>query len=164
MCYIRRIYFSCFHEDMNVTPPRPLTPCNLAIWKGSKSSPFFCISSFYGRRSVRNADENIIRDRPCPQCHEEELRLALDQEWHEFLRKNVKRTTTPDMLFYMEKRDRIFDNNYYLEWEQLHRNLVKKCLDDIKAKYGPFGDKDEEVEEPSSESSTSKQHHIDHRK
>ncbi|KAI6081150.1 hypothetical protein F4821DRAFT_265222 [Hypoxylon rubiginosum] len=167
MCRARNIYFSCLHEDMNVTPPHPLAPCDEAILRDTGSGPVFCVSSFHGWKSVRDKDEDIIRERPCTRCYIKELREALWKDWVTFINENAQLTTTGDMLFYMEQRDNLFKDPdvHYWNLEQKHRSLVKKCLDDIQAKYGPpvYEEavyKEEEADFLSSESSTPKRRHF----
>ncbi|KAI1776254.1 hypothetical protein F4818DRAFT_440620 [Hypoxylon cercidicola] len=162
MCWIRRVYFSCGHEDINVTPPRPIAPCWQAILRGSVANPIRCAPAYCKRRSPNDKDEDIRRDRPCVRCEQKELRESLDKEWGEFVKNNAATTTTSEMLFYMEERDKIFEDvdNHYWDWDQLQGILLEKCKEDIKAKHGSVGGGEQEAPASSSESSPRKQRHM----
>ncbi|KAI4862071.1 hypothetical protein F4820DRAFT_451296 [Hypoxylon rubiginosum] len=141
MCWIRPVYFSCNHEDMNVTPPRPRTPCPHAILRGSVANPIYCGLALCGRRSLRDTDENIYRDGSCARCEEKGLRYGLDKDWDKFVKQNVLKVTTSEMLFYMKQREAIFEDpdTHYWDWDQMHSILLEKCKQDIEAKYSTNG-------------------------
>ncbi|KAI0139417.1 hypothetical protein F4776DRAFT_616082 [Hypoxylon sp. NC0597] len=151
MCWWRRIYFTCRHEDMDVTPPRPIKPCLFAIWTGSAQQPNYCREGTRERTDRNNWEDAIWHDRPCIMCEKRQLKQHLDENWHSFMRRNFRRLTEPEMTFFQENRDRIFEENYYWDWSELHANFIDDVRQDIQTKYGPRRYEEEEFQESSSE-------------
>ncbi|OTA98309.1 hypothetical protein M426DRAFT_17540 [Hypoxylon sp. CI-4A] len=115
MCWFRRIYFSCRHEDMNVTPPRPIKPCENALRTGTPQRPKYCHTSGLERTRRNDWANAIVRERPCIPCEQRQIRARLDQDWQSFMRQNLRRLAQVEVTHYEETRRRIFDN-YYLDW------------------------------------------------
>ncbi|KAI0166938.1 hypothetical protein GGR52DRAFT_584795 [Hypoxylon sp. FL1284] len=137
MCLIRRIYFSCKHEDRNVTPPRPMTPCILAHLKGSFESPHYCPLTDPKCVMSKNKEDDIYRDWPCVRCEEKELKRKLDKVWNDFVVENIPKVSVSEMFFYMTERDKIFDRKiHHRNWEMMQDTLIGICKWDIEEKYG----------------------------
>ncbi|KAI1473312.1 hypothetical protein K445DRAFT_321991 [Daldinia sp. EC12] len=135
MCWWRRVYFTCRHEDQDVTPPRPIKPCDNAIRTGSADYPNYC-SEGSRQKTRRNAwTDAIFRERPCIPCEKREERQRLDQEWNSFMHQTMRTLTVPEVAFYQEQREQIFDS-YYWYWSDMQRDLINSCREDIQMKYG----------------------------
>ncbi|KAI0834693.1 hypothetical protein F5Y06DRAFT_300324 [Hypoxylon sp. FL0890] len=136
---------------MDVTPPRPIKPCNFAVRTGSKQRPNYC-SEAARQRTKRNVWEDAVwRERPCIPCEQRQLKQVLDENWHSILRRNFHKLTEPEISFYQECRREIFEDNYYWDWSELHANLIDDLRQDIRAKYDSGRYEDGEAPGPSSE-------------
>ncbi|KAI1138601.1 hypothetical protein F5Y05DRAFT_413222 [Hypoxylon sp. FL0543] len=133
---------------MDVTPPRPIKPCNFAVITGSKKRPNYCDEARRERTRRNNWADAIWHERPCIPCEQRQLRQALDENWHAFLRRNFQKLTEPEMAFYQDRRNEVFEENYYWDWSELHANLIDDIRQDIHAKYdsGSYGEG--EVQQP----------------
>ncbi|KAI1390769.1 uncharacterized protein F4822DRAFT_426614 [Hypoxylon trugodes] len=121
---------------MDITPPRPIKPCEYAISTGSPKKPHYC-DSFTRERTRRNDwDEAIVRDRPCIPCYKRHLQMSLDLDWYSLMRQVIRVITDEEYEAYRAYRMKIFEEYYYWDWQRLHANLLDDCRVDIQAKYG----------------------------
>ncbi|KAI1415434.1 hypothetical protein F5Y13DRAFT_187542 [Hypoxylon sp. FL1857] len=120
---------------MDVTPPRPMKACYFAVRAGRPRRPNYCRPDFCELTRRNSWSDAAWHDRPCAPCERRELKQRLDEDWHSFLRRNFRRLTEPEITFYQNQREQIFEN-YYWDWGQLHANIMNNIRQDIQAKYG----------------------------
>ncbi|KAI1206935.1 uncharacterized protein F4807DRAFT_437723 [Annulohypoxylon truncatum] len=149
MCLWRRVYFSCRHEDANVTPPRPVKPCPWAILRGSLAFPVYCPAEKRGLSVRFNFQDAVIRDRPCIPCQEMQLKRRLDEEWHAFSREFLWKSSEKEMVCYVTSRQEMFTNNHFEFWEELQALFIDKCKYEMRDKPYMYGE--EYMEEPKEE-------------
>ncbi|OTA94597.1 hypothetical protein M434DRAFT_29746 [Hypoxylon sp. CO27-5] len=121
---------------MDVTPPRPIKPCNFALRTGSRQRPNYCSVATRDRTRRNNRTDAIWRDRPCIMCEKRQLKQVLDENWHSFMRRNFRKLTEPEITLFQENRDEIFEENYYWDWSELHANFIDDIRHEIQVKYG----------------------------
>ncbi|KAI2466041.1 hypothetical protein F4781DRAFT_368616 [Annulohypoxylon bovei var. microspora] len=134
MCWWRRVYFNCRHEDTDVTPPQPILACEWAILIGSIEDPVYCGPRTREKTTPNVWKDAIIRDRPCSPCQQIQLRRRLDEEWHSFMRSYIGVFTLSEMEWYVKSRRDMFDCNHYGFWQELQATYINNCRGDIKAK------------------------------
>ncbi|KAI1376548.1 hypothetical protein F4677DRAFT_445345 [Hypoxylon crocopeplum] len=134
MCWWRRVFFTCGHEDADVTPPRSVKPCDNAIRTGSIQEPNYCSETGRVRTPRRDSEGAEWRERPCIPCEKRRLREDLDGEWNAFVGESIYILTEPEMTSYIERRDEIFDLAYYWDWAELHTKFLDTCKEDVENK------------------------------
>ncbi|KAI0895219.1 hypothetical protein F4806DRAFT_92898 [Annulohypoxylon nitens] len=87
MCYIRRVFYSCLHEDFDVTPPRAILYCrkvvpNIGSSRSASSSVKPC-RSVYTLPLTRQADvyARIVRSNICEFCAQVPGLLSNPDAW-----------------------------------------------------------------------------------
>ncbi|KAI0007703.1 hypothetical protein F4779DRAFT_619303 [Xylariaceae sp. FL0662B] len=121
MCKIRRVYFSCGHEDTDVTPPGSILACENAVATGN-----YCPEESMGRTAHNAWYDAVRRDRPCIPCERRQIREQLDRQWRQFVRDMRADFAPPTgIAYYQEQRRRMIDSAYYLDWEMLQDRLIR---------------------------------------
>ncbi|KAI1075899.1 hypothetical protein F5B20DRAFT_594685 [Whalleya microplaca] len=131
MCWLRRVYFSCKHEDKDVTPPRSIKRCEKAASKN-----FYC-ADYHMRRTKRGAKEDaIIRDWPCENCKTKQLRDELDKKWEEVLDFLMDLSVDEvEIELYEDERDEMFSTFDDRDWDVQHGAFIEACLETIRERY-----------------------------
>ncbi|KAI1450095.1 hypothetical protein F5Y02DRAFT_172484 [Annulohypoxylon stygium] len=140
MCMWRRVYFSCQHEDGNVTPPRAIKPCPWAILRGSVLNPLYCPE---GKRALSvpfNFQDAVVRDHPCIPCQEMQVKKRLDEEWHAYAREHLWKASDREMVGYVTARQEMFAANHFTFWPELQTLFMTRARQEMKDKPYIYGE------------------------
>ncbi|KAI0884288.1 uncharacterized protein GGS22DRAFT_21581 [Annulohypoxylon maeteangense] len=140
MCLWRRVYFNCYHENLNVTVPRPVKACPLAVSRGSELLPVYCHPQGRDFTATYDFTDAVMLTIPCIPCEERQARQRVDAQWHEFRTAELWNVSPKAMVRYITRRQELFNNNYFGNWEQLQAAYIFECRQELGTRPYMYGD------------------------